>query len=168
MRVGWVNHLWMQNFLVAQTVKRLVWNAGDPGSIPGLGRSLETEMAAHSSILAWKILWTAEPGRLLSMGLQRVGHNWTTSLHFTAPIGPQASHSPHRHPSPTKNSAKQFTCIPSLNPQEAYSGRCYYHSYFADEETGSEVKWLTWVISGRADFEAKSVHDLSVLLISSS
>ena len=35
---------------------------------------LEKEMAAQSSILAWKIPWTAEPGRLLSMGLQRVGH----------------------------------------------------------------------------------------------
>ena len=36
---------------------------------------LEKEMAAHSSILAWKIPWTAEPGRLLSMGLHRVGHD---------------------------------------------------------------------------------------------
>ena len=36
---------------------------------------LEKEMAAHSSILAWKIPWTTEPGRLLSMGLQRVGHD---------------------------------------------------------------------------------------------
>ena len=36
---------------------------------------LEKEMAAHSSILAWKILWTAEPGRLLFMGSQRVGHD---------------------------------------------------------------------------------------------
>ena len=36
---------------------------------------LETEMAAHSSILAWKIPRTAEPGRLLSMGSQRVGHD---------------------------------------------------------------------------------------------
>ena len=44
---------------------------------------LETEMAAHSSILAWKIPWTAEPGRLLSMGSQRVGHDLVTSLHFT-------------------------------------------------------------------------------------
>ena len=50
--------------------KASVCNAGDSGSIPGLGRSLEKEMAAHSSILAWKIPWTAEPGRLLSMGLQ--------------------------------------------------------------------------------------------------
>ena len=36
---------------------------------------LEKEMAAHSSILAWKIPWTVEPGRLLPMGLQRVGHD---------------------------------------------------------------------------------------------
>ena len=41
---------------------------------------LEKEMAAHSGTLAWKIPWTEEPGRLQSMGLQRVGHDWTTSL----------------------------------------------------------------------------------------
>ena len=41
-----------------------------------LGREdpVEKEMATHSSILAWRILWTEEPGRLQSMGLQRVGH----------------------------------------------------------------------------------------------
>ena len=38
------------------------------------------EMAPHSSTLAWKIPWTEEPGRLQSMGLQRVGHDWATSL----------------------------------------------------------------------------------------
>ena len=37
-------------------------------------------MAPHSSTLAWKIPWTEEPGGLQSMGLQRVGHNWVTSL----------------------------------------------------------------------------------------
>ena len=37
-------------------------------------------MASHSSTLAWKIPWTEEPGRLQSMGSQRVGHNWATSL----------------------------------------------------------------------------------------
>ena len=36
---------------------------------------LEKEMATHSSILAWKIPWMEEPGRLQSMGLQRVGHD---------------------------------------------------------------------------------------------
>ena len=39
-------------------------------------------MATHSSTLAWKIPWMEEPGRLQSMGSQRVGHHWTTSLHF--------------------------------------------------------------------------------------
>ena len=41
---------------------------------------LEKEMAIHSSTIAWKIPWTEEPDRLQSMGSQRVGHNWATSL----------------------------------------------------------------------------------------
>ena len=41
------------------------------------------EMATHSSILAWKIPWMEEPGRPQSMGSQRVGHDWATSLSFT-------------------------------------------------------------------------------------
>ena len=39
---------------------------------------LEEEMAIHSNILAWEIPWTEEPGRLQSMGLQRVGYNLAT------------------------------------------------------------------------------------------
>ena len=56
-------------------VKNPPVNAGDVGSIPGSGRSPGEEMATHSSILAWKISWTEEPGGLQSMGSQRVGHN---------------------------------------------------------------------------------------------
>ena len=41
-------------------------------------------MATHSSTLAWKIPWTEEPGRLQSMGLQRVGHNWSDTAAATA------------------------------------------------------------------------------------
>ena len=44
---------------------------------------LEKEMATHSSTLAWKIPWMEDPGRLQSVGLQRVGHDWATSLHLT-------------------------------------------------------------------------------------
>ena len=40
---------------------------------------LGKEMATHSSILSWKILWTEEPGWLQFMGMQRVGHNWQTN-----------------------------------------------------------------------------------------
>ena len=42
--------------------------------------STEKAMAPHSSTLAWRIPWTEEPGRLQSMGLLRVGHDWATSL----------------------------------------------------------------------------------------
>ena len=66
--------------LVAQMVKRLptvqeTW-------VQSLGREdpLEKEMATHSSTLAWRIPWTEKPGRLQSMGSQRVGHDWETSL----------------------------------------------------------------------------------------
>ena len=47
----------------------------DMGSIPGLGRFPEEGVATHSSILAWIIPLTEEPGRLQSIGLQRVRHN---------------------------------------------------------------------------------------------
>ena len=40
----------------------------------------EKAMATHSSVLAWRIPWTEEPGRLYSMGSLRVGHDWATSL----------------------------------------------------------------------------------------
>ena len=50
-------------------------NAGDPGSILGWEDPLEEGMATHSSILAWRIPWTEEPGGLQSIGSQRVVHN---------------------------------------------------------------------------------------------
>ena len=66
--------------LVAQTIKRLT--AMQETQVRSLGWEdpLEKEMAAHSSILAWKISWIAELGRLPSMGSQRVRHDWPTSL----------------------------------------------------------------------------------------
>ena len=61
--------------LVAQTVKCLptMWETW----VRSLDREdlLEKEMAIHSSTIAWKIPWTEEPGRLQSMGSQRVGHD---------------------------------------------------------------------------------------------
>ena len=42
-----------------------------------MGRSSEKAMATHSSILAWRIAWTEEPGRLQSTGSQRVRHDWS-------------------------------------------------------------------------------------------
>ena len=61
--------------MVGQMVKRL--SAMRETRVRSLGWEdpLEKEMAAHSSSLAWRIPWTEEPGRLQSMGSQRVGHN---------------------------------------------------------------------------------------------
>ena len=60
---------------MAQTVKCLstIWES----QVQSLGREdpLEKEMAIHSSTIAWKIPWTDEPGRLQSMGSQRVRHD---------------------------------------------------------------------------------------------
>ena len=59
---------------MAQTVKHLPTMRETRVQSLG-GDLLEKEMATHSSILAWKIPWIEEPGRLQSMGSQRVGHN---------------------------------------------------------------------------------------------
>ena len=75
--------LFIKNSLGLVTIKNLpaiwetwVWSLGweDP---------LEKRIAIHSSILAWRIAWTEEPGRLQSTGLQRVGHNWVTNTLLT-------------------------------------------------------------------------------------
>ena len=55
--------------------KESACNVGDLGLIPGSGNSVEKGMATHSSIFAWRIPWTEEPGGLQSMRLQRVRHD---------------------------------------------------------------------------------------------
>jgi len=67
--------------LVAQTEKHPP--AMQETQVRSLGQEhpVEKEMATHSSILAWKIPWTEEPGGLQSVGLQRVGHDWVTDTH---------------------------------------------------------------------------------------
>ena len=72
--------------MVVQTVKNLfvmqeTWIQSLSWENP-----LEEGMPTHSSVLAWKIPWTEEPGGLQSMGLQRVRHGWTTNT-FTIPTG---------------------------------------------------------------------------------
>ena len=80
-----INWIWddikdiRQSSLVAQTVKNLP--AMQETRVQSLGWEdpLEKGMVTHSSILAWRIPWTEEPGELQSMGLQRVGHDWATN-----------------------------------------------------------------------------------------
>ena len=86
-----------ESFLGSSDGKASARNVRDPGSICGSEKSLswedplEKELATHSSILAWKIPWTEEPGGLQSMGSQRVGHDWTTNT-FTFKQGEWAAH----------------------------------------------------------------------------
>ena len=84
-------YTFFQASLVAQMAEHLpamqetqVWSLS--GEDP-----LEKEIAAHFSVLAWRIPWTEEPGRLQSMGSQRVGHDWVTSL--SPPSMPSSSFS---------------------------------------------------------------------------
>ena len=99
--------------LVAQMVKNLpamwetqVWSLG-------WEVSLEKGLVIHLSILAWKIPWTEEPGRLQPMGSQRVRHYWATFTHLLT-----HSHSCHQDP----HQSDAFTTInePTSTP--------YFHS----------------------------------------
>ena len=69
--------------LVVQMVKSLPAMRETQVQTLGQKDPLEKKMATHSSIPAWKIPWMQEPGRLQSMGSQRVGHDWVISLHFS-------------------------------------------------------------------------------------
>ena len=66
--------------LVAQRVKCLPTTRDTQVQSLGWEDLLEKETATHSSILAWKIPWLEEPGRLQSKGSQRVRHDWVTSI----------------------------------------------------------------------------------------
>ena len=74
-----VGHDWATE-LCGSDGKASACSVGDPGSNPGSGSSLGKGKAPHSSILARKIPWMEEPVGLQSMGSQRVGHKWVTSL----------------------------------------------------------------------------------------
>ena len=67
--------------------KESAWNAGGLGSILGQEDPREKEMETHSSVLAWRIPWTEEPGGLHSMGLQESD----TDLATKSPPSPSAS-----------------------------------------------------------------------------
>ena len=70
-----IAHYYIWGFPGGSNCTESACSAGDP--VPSLGQEdpLEKGMATHCSILAWRIPWTGEPGRLQSMGLQSVGHD---------------------------------------------------------------------------------------------
>ena len=85
-----LSHRELKTSLVTQMVKHLPTMRETRVHSLGWEDLLEQEMVIYSSILVWKIPWLDEPGKLQSMGLQRVGHNWETSHSFSLcyTIGP--------------------------------------------------------------------------------
>ena len=81
---------WSRVFIRGSPVAQMVNNppAMKETRVRSLGQEdpLEKGMATRSSILAWRIPWTEEPGGLQSMGSQRVGHNWATELSLSQMI----------------------------------------------------------------------------------
>ena len=90
-----------------------------------LGRRdpLEEEMATHSSILAWRIPWTEEPGGLRSMGLQRVRHDWSDLAHTNSGIRRRdrcrnLAEQGQKHEQTMKNSTNKFDLYTSRESLE--------------------------------------------------
>ena len=78
----WKSKFLRKGFPGGSDGKESACNTEDLGSIPGWKDPLEKEMATYSSILAWGIPWTEEPGGLQSMGSQRVRHDWATNAYL--------------------------------------------------------------------------------------
>ena len=81
-------------YVVAQMVKRLPTIQETWVQSLGWEDPLEKEMATHPSTLAWRIPWTEEPGRLQSLGSQRVGRDWATERHITSHVLHMSVHNP--------------------------------------------------------------------------
>ena len=92
-------------------------------------RKLEKAMAPHSSTLAWKILWTEEPGRLQSMGSQRVGHNWVTSLSLFTFMHWRRKWQP---------TPLQYSCLE--NPKD---GGAWWAVVYGVTQSRTRLKWLS-------------------------
>ena len=88
---------------------------------------LEKEMATHSSTLAWKIPWMEEPDRLQSMGSQRVGHDWATSLSFTMGF-----------PGVGNDNPLQYSCLENSRERGAW-----WTTVYGVTKSQTQLKWLS-------------------------
>ena len=96
---------------MAQTIKKLpaMWETW----VRSLGWEdpLEKGIATHTSVLAWRISWTEEPGRLQPMGSQRVGHYWVTKHSIAHNYSFFLNPTTHRKQPETNNTKNVTTCI---------------------------------------------------------
>ena len=79
----WLSDFHIHTYMLTLRVSQVALVVNNKSALENI-KWMEKEMATHSSILAWKIPWTEEPGRLQFMGSQRVGHNWAALLYFNA------------------------------------------------------------------------------------
>ena len=100
------------NLFMTPSRKNVCPQCGRPKFDPWVRKK---KMATQSSIVAWKIPWMEEPGRLQFMGSQRVGHDWATSLSFPFRAGRGAS-PPHLPGSPLGLLSALFHTSPPLYP----------------------------------------------------
>ena len=101
----------------------------------------EKEMATHSSTFAWKTPWTEKPGRLQSVGLQRVGHDWVTSLSLSPPGQPLVSDwlmSSYQNPAPF--ASKQDRLSSSVPALELPGRWTFYFFSFKNVEVGPRTQ----------------------------
>ena len=100
------------------------------------------ELTIHSSTIAWKIPWTEEPGRLQSMGSQRVGHDWVTSLTLTHVWMWDLDHKEGRAP---KN-----WCFPTVVLEKTFESPLDSKEIKPVNLKGNQH----WILIGRTDAEA--------------
>ena len=111
---------------------------------------LEKEMATHTSILAWRIPWTEEPGGLHSLGSQRVGYNWTRMhIHGRWPVDGKCPHSiSAQFPEGSMGSKKELSTTASkrqVDPEDFKLGCFSYRPQGGGRRWGWEsVDNATW------------------------
>ena len=141
-QLHWINN-WVKLRLPRwHSGKNTPANVGDEGLISLWEDPLEKEMVTHSSILAWTIPWTEEPGGLQSLGSQRVRHNWATKQQ-------QHSHSGQRGNTAASTRSGLLSCVTlerslrlsgSLPPGGSYVSEVLWGP---GELALSDVTWLS-------------------------
>ena len=122
-------------------------------------------MAIHSSAIAWKVPRTEEPGRLQSMGSQRVGHDWVTSLHFTSKYlwrylsrsytcageGNGTPPTPVLLPGKSHGQRSLVGCSPWGREESDTTEWLHFHFDALEKEMATHFSVLAWRIPGTAE-----------------
>ena len=108
-------------------------------------------MATHSSTLAWKIPWTEEPGRLQSMGSQRVGHDWATSLSLFTFMHWRRKWQPTPVFLPGESQGREPGGLPSVGSHIVGHDWRHLAAAAEEEESGANknkpIKYVGWMVS---------------------